>query len=83
MRPAAEARSRGGQGRGWWEIRNGGFCFAKSETSCGLGCRRGSSHHYGYFNSGLGGFFSLAMDPRAFSSDVVWFAPLLGEGKQS
>jgi hypothetical protein len=38
---------------------------------------------YGHFNSGLGGFFSLAMDSRAFSGELVWFAPLLGEGKQS
>jgi hypothetical protein len=38
---------------------------------------------YGRFNSGLGGFFSLAMDSRAFSGELVWFAPLLGEGKQS
>jgi hypothetical protein len=34
----------------------------------------------GHFNSGLGGFFSLAMDSRAFSGELVWFAPLLGEG---
>jgi hypothetical protein len=34
---------------------------------------------YGRFNSGLGGFFSLAMDLRAFSGELVWFAPLLGE----
>jgi hypothetical protein len=26
------------------EVRNGGLCFARSETSCDLGCRRGSSH---------------------------------------
>jgi hypothetical protein len=32
---------------------------------------------YGRFNSGLGGFFSLAMDSRAL------VCPLLGEGKQS
>jgi hypothetical protein len=38
---------------------------------------------YGRFNSGLGGFFSLAMDSRTFSGELVWFAPLLGEGKQS
>jgi hypothetical protein len=38
---------------------------------------------YGRFNSGLGGFFSLAVDLRAFSGELVWFAPLLGEGKQS
>jgi hypothetical protein len=31
-------------------------------------------------NSGLGGFFSLAMDSRVFSGELVWFAPLLGEG---
>jgi hypothetical protein len=37
----------------------------------------------GRFNSGLGGFFSLAMDSQAFSGELVWFAPLLGEGKQS
>jgi hypothetical protein len=35
---------------------------------------------YGYFNSGLGEFFSLAMDSRAFSGELVWLAPLLGEG---
>jgi hypothetical protein len=35
---------------------------------------------YGHFNSGLGGFFSLAMDSRAFSGKLVWLAPLLGEG---
>jgi hypothetical protein len=35
---------------------------------------------YGCFNSGLGGFFSLAMDSWAFSGELVWFAPLLGEG---
>jgi hypothetical protein len=29
------------------------------------------------------GFFSLAMDSWAFSGELVWFAPLLGEGKQS
>jgi hypothetical protein len=38
---------------------------------------------YGRSNSGLGGFFSLAMDLQAFSGELVWFAPLLGEGKQS
>jgi hypothetical protein len=38
---------------------------------------------YGRFNSGLGGFFSLAMDLQAFSGELVRFAPLLGEGKQS
>jgi hypothetical protein len=31
----------------------------------------------------LGGFSSLAMDSRAFSGELVWLAPLLGEGKQS
>jgi hypothetical protein len=30
-----------------------------------------------------GGFFSLAMDSQAFSGELVWFAPLLGQGKQS
>jgi hypothetical protein len=35
---------------------------------------------YGRSNSGLGGFFSLAMDSWAFSGGLVWFAPLLGEG---
>jgi hypothetical protein len=34
---------------------------------------------YGYFNSGLSGFFSLAMDSCVFSSELVWLAPLLGE----
>jgi hypothetical protein len=38
---------------------------------------------YGRSNSGLGGFFSLAMDSQAFSGELVWFEPLLGEGKQS
>jgi hypothetical protein len=38
---------------------------------------------YGCFNSELGGFFSLVMDSWAFSGELVWFAPLLGEGKQS
>jgi hypothetical protein len=38
---------------------------------------------YGCSNSGLGGFFSLAMDSWAFSGELVWFASLLGEGKQS
>jgi hypothetical protein len=32
------------------------------------------------FTSELGGFFSLAMDSRAFSDELVWLAPLLGEG---
>jgi hypothetical protein len=36
---------------------------------------------YGRSNSGLGGFFSLAVDSWAFSGELVWFAPLLGEGK--
>jgi hypothetical protein len=45
MRPAAEVRSRDRQGRGGWEIKNGGLCFARSETSCSLGCKRGSSYH--------------------------------------
>jgi hypothetical protein len=35
------------------------------------------------FNSGLGGLFSLARDSWAFSGELVWLAPLLGEGKQS
>jgi hypothetical protein len=35
---------------------------------------------YGQFNSGLGGFFSLAIDSRAFSGELVWLAPLLEEG---
>jgi hypothetical protein len=35
---------------------------------------------YGCFNSGLGEFFSLAMDLQAFSGELVWFAPLLGKG---
>jgi hypothetical protein len=37
----------------------------------------------GHSNSGLGRFFSLAMDLRAFSGELVWFAPLWGKGKQS
>jgi hypothetical protein len=45
MRPAAEARSRGRQ-RKWQETRNSGLCSARDETSCGLGCRRGSSYHH-------------------------------------
>jgi hypothetical protein len=32
-----------GKGREW-EIRKGGLCSARSETSCGLCCRRGSSY---------------------------------------
>jgi hypothetical protein len=43
-------------------------------------CTDESWGFYGRFNSGLGGFFSLAMDLWAFSSELVWFAPLLGEG---
>jgi hypothetical protein len=35
---------------------------------------------YGHSNYELGGFFSLAMDLRAFSGELVWFSPLLGEG---
>jgi hypothetical protein len=38
---------------------------------------------YGRSNSGLGGFFSWAVDLRAFSGELVWFAPLWGGGKQS
>jgi hypothetical protein len=34
---------------------------------------------YGLFNSGLGGFFSLAMDSW-LSGELVWFTPLLREG---
>jgi hypothetical protein len=33
--------------------------------------------------TGLDGFFSLAVDLRAFSGELVWFVSLLGEGKQS
>jgi hypothetical protein len=33
---------------------------------------------YGCFNSGLGGFFSLAVDSWAFSGELVWFAPYGG-----
>jgi hypothetical protein len=29
---------------------------------------------------GLGGLFSLAMDSQAFSGELVWLAPFLGEG---
>jgi hypothetical protein len=35
---------------------------------------------YGLFNFGLGGFFSLATDLHAFSCELIWLAPLLGEG---
>jgi hypothetical protein len=35
---------------------------------------------YGHFNSGLGGFFSLAVDLRTFSGELVWFAPYWGRG---
>jgi hypothetical protein len=35
------------------------------------------------FNSGLGGVFSLAVDSWAFSGELVWFVPSLGEGKQT
>jgi hypothetical protein len=38
---------------------------------------------YGCSNSVLGGFFSLAMDSWTFSDELIWFALLLGEGKQS
>jgi hypothetical protein len=35
---------------------------------------------YGHFNSGLGGFFSFAMDLRAFLGELVCFAPYWGKG---
>jgi hypothetical protein len=35
---------------------------------------------YGRSNSGLGRFFSLAVDSWAFSGELVWFAPLWGRG---
>jgi hypothetical protein len=35
---------------------------------------------YGCGSSELGEFFSLAMDSLAFLGELVWFAPLLGEG---
>jgi hypothetical protein len=38
---------------------------------------------YGLSNSGLGGYFSLAMDSQAFSDELVWLVPFLREGKQS
>jgi hypothetical protein len=44
------------------------------------GCSGEGWGFYGRFNSGLGGFFSLAMDSRAFSGELVWFTPFLGEG---
>jgi hypothetical protein len=47
------------------------------------GCSGEGWGFYGRFNSGLGGFFSLAMDLQAFSGELVWFAPLLGDRKQS
>jgi hypothetical protein len=35
-----------GTGKGRWrEIRDSGLCSAREETSCSLGCRRGSSYH--------------------------------------
>jgi hypothetical protein len=37
---------------------------------------------FGRFNSGLSRDFSLAVDSQAFSGELVWFPPLLGEGKQ-
>jgi hypothetical protein len=37
---------------------------------------------YGHFNSGLGGFFSLAMDSQAVSSELICLH-FMGEGKQS
>jgi hypothetical protein len=43
-------------------------------------CSGGGWGFYGHSNSGLGGFFPLAMDSRAFLGELVWFAPLLGEG---
>jgi hypothetical protein len=47
MRPAAEARSKGGQKKVAGD-RNSGLCSARDETSCGSGCRmvvRDSSYH--------------------------------------
>jgi hypothetical protein len=44
------------------------------------GCSGEGWGFYGRFNSGLGGFFSLARDSRAFSGELVWLAPFLGEG---
>jgi hypothetical protein len=46
-------------------------------------CRGEGWGFYGLSNSRVGGFFSLAMDSRAFSGELVWFAPLLGDWKQS
>jgi hypothetical protein len=43
-------------------------------------CSGGGWGFYGRPSSGLGGFFSLAVDSRAFSGELVWLAPLLGEG---
>jgi hypothetical protein len=53
---------------------------ARKPVAC---CTGGGWGFYGHSNSGLDGFFSLAMDSWAFSGELVWFAPLLGEGKQS
>jgi hypothetical protein len=47
MRPAAEARSRGGQRKVVGD-KNSGLCSERGETSCGSGCRmvvRGIFYH--------------------------------------
>jgi hypothetical protein len=46
-------------------------------------CSGESWGFYGHSNSGLFGFFSLAVDSWAFLGELVWFAPLLGVEKQS
>jgi hypothetical protein len=44
-------------------------------------CSDEGSGFYGCFNFGLGGFFSLAVDSWAFSGELVYLTPLLGEEK--
>jgi hypothetical protein len=53
---------------------------AQNKVAC---CSGEGWGFYGRSNSGLGGFFSLAMDSWAFSGEQIWFTPSLEEGKQS
>jgi hypothetical protein len=46
---SCRSKVHGWEKEGGWEVKNGGLCFARSETSCGLGSRRGSSHHFPIF----------------------------------
>jgi hypothetical protein len=43
-------------------------------------CSGKSWGFYGRFNSGLGVFFSLAMDLQAFLNELFCFAPYWGKG---